>query len=68
MQVLEEESQVYFSANELGSASTMLQLLFHLFKAYATKQTFLHILERQEDCGMSLLYTYSLLLLMYLYN
>ena len=46
MQVLEEESQLNFSANELGSVRTMLQLLIVLFEAFATKQTYLHISQR----------------------
>ena len=31
MQVLEEELQLYFATNELGSVSTMLHLLIFLF-------------------------------------
>ena len=65
MQVLEEESQVYISANEWGSAGTMLQLLIFLSKAFAMKQTFSRISQRQDDCGMFLLYAYFLLLLTY---
>ena len=43
MQILEEESQLYFLANEWGSVGTMLQLLIFLLKGFATRQTFLHI-------------------------
>ena len=51
-----------------GSVGTILQLLIFLFKAFATKETLLHISLKQDDCGMSLLHTFSLLLLMNPYN
>ena len=53
MHVLEEELQAYSLANEWGSAGTMLQLFIFLFSAFATKQTFSHIAQRQDDFGMS---------------